>query len=487
MPYLTVKNGDNEIKIKFSGTPVLRDAMALHGVGVFSPCGGKGSCGKCRVDVFGAVSEPNEKEKTLGYRLACQTRLLGDATVTVGDGLEIFGHIETDMQRRRKKNADWENYAAAVDLGTTTVVLKLFGSDGACIAEERGMNPQRAVASDVLGRIDVAVRGSGEMLQRLIADCVRELLLDACEKAGVAVHEVERLVITGNTAMMYLLTNRDPVSIARAPFESETLFGEWVGGNTLLAPCMNAFVGGDITCAVLASGMCERDGISLLCDIGTNGEIALWKNRTLYVTSAAAGPAFEGGEISCGCGNIPGAVDSVYVENGAVIAHTVCNKAASGICGSGIIDAVSAFLSLGMIDKSGYAVRELEIGANGGSVVLTQDDVRALQLAKAAINAAIETLLAHTGTDVSDVERFYIAGGFGNRISLENAARIGLFSESLVKNAVFIANAALSGACDMLFDCERIECGRRIAKEAVHVELGGSEEFYKRFIASIDF
>ncbi len=487
MAYLTLVDGENRISFEFHGRPILRDVLAEQGYAVFSPCGGNGSCGKCRVKVFGAVSEPNEKEKALCCRLACQTVLLGDATVEISCFSEKLEHIEADISRERIKNADWEKYAAAIDIGTTTVVLKLFDASGKCIGNASDVNPQRLVASDVIGRIAAALRGKGELLQKQISECICELLARACKQANISADGVEKFVITGNTAMMYLLTNRDPESISKYPFEADALFGIWVNKNTYLAPCMNAFIGGDVTCAVLASGMCESEKTALLCDIGTNGEIALWKNGKLFVTSAAAGPAFEGAEISCGCGNILGAVDKVTVEEDRIYAHTIGDKSAVGICGTGLIDAIDAFLKLGFIDKTGYALKKLELTANGGSVTLTQDDIRAVQLAKAAIYAGINTLLERTETNIEDIKSFYIAGGFGNHISMSCASRIGLIPKSLSDIAKPIGNAALAGACDMLFDRERIEFAKHIAGNSEHIELGGSEDFYKKFIEAIDF
>lgn len=487
MSKLVVIQDNEKTEIEFNGTPILRDLLAKFGVAVFSPCAGKGTCGKCRVRVSGAVSEPNAKEIASGCRLACQTVLFGDAEAELICGEEKFEYIETATKsEKHAKKADWR-YGAAVDIGTTTVALKLFDASGNCIGEAAGMNPQRAVASDVIGRIDAALRGKADLLQKQICDRIKELLRDSCGQADISSDEVEAFVITGNTAMMYLLTGRSPESIARAPFKSETLFGEWVNQNTYIPPCMNAFVGGDITCAVLASGMCESDETALLCDIGTNGEVALWKNGSLYVTSTAAGPAFEGAEISCGCGNVLGAVDKVTVKDGELHVHTVGDKAAAGICGSGIADAVSAFLKLGCIDETGYAEKKLVLSANGGKIELTQEDIRAVQLAKAAIKAGIETLLERSGTSVEDIKRFFIAGGFGNRLSRESAADIGLMPRALARIAKPVGNAALAGAVDMLFDREKIIASERIASKAIHIELGGSADFYENFISAIDF
>lgn len=485
MPTLTVKNGDKEIKLAFSGTPVLRDVLAENGFAVISPCGGKGVCGKCAVIVCGDITPPDERESDLNLRLSCRTRLLGDAFVELKRSEYIFDKDEKGGCIEKKSG--WVGLGVAIDIGTTTVILKLFDDNGNLLGEGSSLNPQSSIASDVIGRIDAALRGRAWELHESIVNCIDGLAKRVCADASRSTDEIKRAVITGNTAMMYLLTCRNPESISKYPFESETLFGEWVNENTYLAPCMNAYVGGDITCAVLASGMNKSDKTVLLCDIGTNGEIALWKEKTLFTTSAAAGPAFEGAEISCGCQNILGAVNRVWVENGRIVAETVGGASAVGINGSGLLDAVSAFLDIAYIDKTGYAEKPLEIFANGGKIALTQDDIRAFQLAKAAIRAGIETLLESTDTKLDEVDELLISGSFGSNLSISSAVKTGLIPKELGHKARCIGNAALDGAVLLLSDDSLIQNAKELARDSKHIQLGGSEEFYYRFINAIDF
>ena len=280
----------------------------------------------------------------------------------------------------------------------------------------------------------------------------------------------------------------DTAAIAAAPFASETLFGETthlLGREAYLPPCINAFVGADTVCALLASGMCEKDETALLCDVGTNGEIALWKDGKLYVTSAAAGPAFEGGEISRGCGYIPGAVDRVWVANGKIFAHTVEDKPAVGICGSGLLDAVACFLEIEEIDETG--AMDGEFLPLAGDVGLTQQDIRALQLAKAAIRAGIECLLSRAGVTAEEVATVYLAGGFGTHLSPESAAAIGMLPRCLKSKTVPLGNAALQGACMLASTPALREKCRSLAANAIHVSLGGREDFNKAFLNYISF
>ncbi len=381
-------------------------------------------------------------------------------------------------------------YGAAVDLGTTTVVLKLYSADGACVGEAAAINPQRDFSADVIGRISKALQGEGEKLQKSITHCISRLLSKACSSAGIHNTDVARMVITGNTAMLYLLTGRDPLSISRFPFRADYLFGEWtefLGIKTYLTPCISAFVGGDTVSALLASGMLCKDETAILCDMGTNGEIALYKDGRLYVTSVAAGPAFEGGEISCGCAGTDGAVYRVWEEDGEVYSHTIGNLPAVGICGSGIIDAANAFLQGEYIDTHGTVLRPLVIKAKGNDLCLNQADIRALQLAKAAMAAGIECMLSRTGTDAADIKTLYLSGAFGVKIDPQSAVNIGLFPRELKDKIRFMGNCALSGASEMLFDNSSFGVAKDLAAKAKTLFLGGSKDFNQSFIENMCF
>lgn len=481
MSVLTVRQGNTVFEIPFDGTPLLKDVLHTD-----SPCGGRGTCGKCKVQLSGHVSPPNDAERRAGCRLACQAILLGDACAELAQ--ERSARIETETGRLGEKKLG--TYGIAADIGTTTVVMALLDQNGTCVAKSACFNPQRTVAADVIGRIDAAMHGKADLLRDGIEDCLSGLLSDVCAQAGISERLVEKAVLTGNTAMLYLLTGRSPASIAHAPFRSETMFGEQIdfrGIPALLPPCMDAFVGADITCALLASDMTADKKTALLCDIGTNGEIALWKDGKLLVTSTAAGPAFEGAEISCGCGSVSGAIDRVYAANGRVYAHTIDETKAIGICGSGLVDAVGAFLETGEIDETGASDGDLLLAANGGTVTLTQADIRALQLAKAAVRAGMDTLLRYADTSADAVDAFYLAGGFGNHLPMRSAVRIGLLPQALAGKAVLLGNAALTGAIRLLLDPSRMQDAACLAALAHPVSLGGNADFNAAFVENMLF
>ena len=452
MAELTVKRGSAQITIPFAPGTRLREVLRAGGVELSSPCGGRGLCGKCAVTLRGAVSPPDPMEQRAGARLACRAVLLGDAEVILPREQEMEG-IELGEDAVLPSLDPMEGaYGAAVDIGTTTLALRLY---------------------------EMA------LLNKFTSTSEYKKL---CADAGIDGDLVRSLVVTGNTAMLYLFTGRDPSSLAKAPFMADHLFGEtlhWNGRQVYLPRCMHAFVGADATCAVLASGMCEGSGVSLLSDVGTNGELALWKDGVLLVTSTAAGPAFEGMGISCGCGSEAGAIDRVFVRDGTVSVHTIGDRPAIGVCGSGLIDAVAAALAAGAIDETG--AMEGEAFALTESVRLLPRDIRAVQLAKAAVAAGIDTLLETAGIGAEDVDSFLIAGGFGSHLNAESAAAIGLFPQTLAARARALGNGALTGAARMLLDRRQQARGIALTRLARHVDLGGDPKFNQHFIERMLF
>ena len=481
------QNG-KETKVSLNEPKKLQEILRENGFVPDHPCGGRGTCLKCKVLLEGAVSEPNAAEVKAGHRLSCQAQILGDAKVWLQDSqenrIQLSGTeiMETEVQAVA-------GIGAAIDIGTTTLALKLYDlQTGKVLAECAAMNPQRSISADVMGRIGAALDGQAQQLKLLVSEAMEAMLEKACAMAAITKEQVVSMVVDGNTTMLYLLTGRNPEPLSHAPFEADCLFGEHselFGIPVYYPPCMNAFVGADITCAVIAAGMHRSDAISLLCDIGTNGELALWKNDKLYVTSTAAGPAFEGAGISCGCGSVEGAIDKVWVEDGAVRIHTIGDKTPVGLCGSGLIDAIAAFLETEQIDETG-AVDEDQLDL-ADSVALMPQDVRAIQLAKAAIAAGIQTLLKVSGTQEADVTCLYIAGGFGSHLNVNSAAAIGLIPEGLVQRVQILGNAALTGAASVLLNSDKIAEIDALAKKSVHVNLGGDPLFNNLYMENMLF
>lgn len=486
---LILRRGSIIRELEFEAGARLEDVLSKNGITLPMPCGGGGRCGKCKVELSGKVNEANAAEIRAGSRLICQAVLLGDTYAVLSDEKD-FANIETSgtlcMEMLKPMG---KNYGAAVDIGTTTIVLKLYDlSNGSEIASAGMKNPQTSVAADVMGRIGAALEGSLEKMQAQVSDAISKLLKKACENAKIEVSNVDPLILTGNTTMLYLLTGKNPEALAHAPFEADCLFDEWREFGTkraYLPPCMHAFVGADITCAVLASGMCENKEPSILLDIGTNGEIALWKDGKLYVSSTAAGPAFEGAGISCGCSSVNGAIDSVRVEEGKIRFSTIGDSEPVGLCGSGLIDAIASFLKLEVIDETG-AVNGNRLALDE-HVFLVPSDVRAVQLAKAAIAAGLQTLMETADLHAEDISVLYIAGGFGSHLNIDSAVQIGLIPNAFRSKVRIIGNAALTGAAMLLLHTDNLKHVQRIVQKASHVNLGGNTSFNENYMEHMLF
>lgn len=486
MAIVTVFQDEKTYTISFVPPMPLEAALTELGLHFPHPCGGAGKCGKCAITLSGAVSTPTAAEKHAGVRLSCQTVLLDDAAVWLPDSA---GMEQIQLSAAVTGAAPMAGrYGAAVDIGTTTLALSLYQlSAGELLAQSTALNPQTAVAADVIGRIKAAMEGELAHLSEMIRSAIKNLLSEACTRARVTEAEVDVLILTGNTTMLYLLMGRDPASLSSAPFQADTLFGievDVLDRRGYLPACMNAFVGADITCAVLASGMCSREETALLCDIGTNGELALWKDGRLYVTSTAAGPAFEGAGIRCGCGSIRGAVDRAWVEDGMLKIHTIGEQAPVGICGSGLIDLIAVCLELELVDETGAMEEDLVLD---GAVKLVQSDVRAVQMAKAAIAAGIDTMLDQAGIAPDQIRRLYIAGGFGSHLNIASAGAIGLIPAQLQDRVTVIGNGALTGASQMLLNRNLLSQAAHITADAVHINLGGNPAFNEKYIEHMLF
>lgn len=505
MAKFTIQRRDKRSTIAFDGEPKLMALLQRHGLSIATPCGGKGVCGKCKVAAAGALSDVTDGERksltadeiARGIRLACQLTLKGDAKITVPESADFMNiQLEGSLPEFAFHPMPGR-YGLAVDIGTTTLALRLVDLERhALLGAVTAKNPQGDVAADVIGRIEAALDGRGERLQALVTGAVDQAVQKLCRDSDIDAGEIGTIVIAGNTTMLYLLTGRDPVSLSRAPFDADTLFDVWTDGKALRLPyaanaqtylpsCMSAFVGADIVCGVLASGMYGRNTTSLLVDLGTNGEIALWHGGTLYCCATAAGPAFEGVNIRHGVGSIPGAIDSVWVQEGTLSHTTLGGRNPVGICGSGLIDAVAALRELSVVDETG--LMDGDEAFISGTISLTQKDVRSIQLAKGAIAAGIKTLCKHVGITAGQIGTLYIAGGFGSHVSVQNAAAIGLMPQELKGRSVVLGNASLTGAEMLLLNTEFIQITQDIAQGAVTVPLGGSAAFAEYYMESMMF
>lgn len=426
---------------------------------------------------------------------------------------------------------------AAFDIGTTTVVGMLWDLEqGEQIAACGRTNPQNEFGMDVISRIAYCGQQAGNLvaLQRKIIDCLNEIIKELCEKAGAQRSEIVKITACGNTTMAHLFAGYSPETLAFVPFApAYTGALEWTvakdglgsrvnpaaelsvaeAGSVVLLPNIAGHVGGDITAGLAASRFLEKDGLTLFIDIGTNGEIALADGVRRYACSTAAGPAFEGAAIRHGMRAAAGAIERVRIKDGEVFFKTIGQQPAQGICGSGLIDAMAQMLKNGLIKKSGRLISAGDVDKagldpkfknrlvmaekerqfilawreNNEGIVITQSDIREVQLAKGAIVAGIKLLLDEAGKAACDIREVMVAGAFGNYIDRESAVTIGLLPDIEGDRIHFIGNAAGCGVSMALTSDKELEIMKKIPELVEHVELAGKEDFQKAYMEAMQF
>ncbi|MEX0974625.1 MAG: ASKHA domain-containing protein [Bacillota bacterium] len=394
-----------------------------------------------------------------------------------------------------------------LDLGTTTISGSLVDlSSGDRLVAGTRPNPQAPYGADVITRLTLAAMSNKNALtlQRLVLGSAADLLQSLCKQASLRVGDVTSGVFVGNTAMHHLALGLDVSGLCKAPYTPacrEAGVVELPGLPPLYAvPVIASFVGSDAVSAALATSLCETSGTRLLIDVGTNSEVLLWHGGTLRVASAPAGPAFEGGEISCGMLARPGAIDSVRFDGDNLQVTTIGGVAPEGICGSGLVDAVAALLQSGVLDESGRLqprgpLRRSVIAGDGGAtgfsiapgVVLTQRDIRAFQLAKGAMLTAVDILLRDAGASPGEIDQVLLAGCFGTFLDKGSAVATGLIPPIEVSKVKGVGNAALAGAEMIAASRDAQDAAGRIARSAVHVELSMEPDFQERFLQSLNF
>ena len=382
-------------------------------------------------------------------------------------------------------------YGCAVDIGTTTMAAYLIDlTTGRQLAAASMLNPQRSRGGDVITRANYTMEnpdGLSELAASVRAG-VSELIDGMCVRNGIGRDEVRHITVVGNTIMMHIFAGICVKYIATLPFVPAYSATRHVPAGELgmdypcamvtLGPCVAGYVGADTVAAGIACGLDRPGEVALLMDIGTNGEMALRTDKGLWCCSAAAGPAFEGAHIKCGSGAVEGAIDSVKLDGDDVRVTTIGGKKAASICGSGIVSAIAEMLKAGLIDETGYLEDEFEL-AEG--VEICQKDVREVQLAKAAIAAGVDILAEAAGIQVGDIQKLYLAGGFGSYIDKKAACEIGLIPMELLDRISGVGNAAGSGAKMLVMDAGAVARAEDLRRRMKYIELSASADFQERF------
>ncbi|MEN6479874.1 MAG: ASKHA domain-containing protein [Anaerolineales bacterium] len=593
------------------GQPTILQVAQHAGVEIESVCGGRGTCGKCRVIARGPLSPLTTSEEhalspdeiAQGYRLACQALVLGDVDVvvpeesrrsrvsilsagavaeleldpwvhriplrlaqaTLADQLPDLENVqraaEAALGRRLKLSlnalqqlphairqdsgqvtlieVDDEVIMAhpgagpsrllgvAFDIGTTTIVGYLLDLEtGEQLAVSSQLNPQTRYGDDVISRIAHAGTAQGlHELQQAVLGAVSEIIADTTGQVGATPNDVLAVVAVGNTTMHHLLLGIDPSALAQAPYvpvatpalrvrACELKLAIYPDAAFWLLPNIAGWVGADTVGVLLSSHLYEQDELGLAIDIGTNGEMALGSRERLVACSTAAGPAFEGAQISCGMRAADGAIDHVEIDHD-VRWHAIGEVAPRGVCGSGLVDLVAQMLTAGILSRSGrmeasetllaagrpalarrivgegrsrqMLIVEPNDGAGGRGLSITQRDVRELQLAKGAIRAGIEILLSELGATAEDVRVVYLAGAFGNYIAPQSALTIGLIPAFPNARLEPLGNAAGTGARMALLSRAEREKATRLLAHVEYLELSGRPDFQQQFAEAMLF
>ena len=520
---ITFKPEGKQISIHSGAT--LLEAAGQAGIILNNVCGGKGTCEKCAV-----ILEPDSQQV-----FACQYRVQSDLTVTIpvssrffeqkilAEGIDTETRIDRDIYKNYLQISEGAQIlGVAVDIGTTTVVAKLIDmTSGRCLATEAALNPQTRYGDDVVSRIAyVETDAKSAELQKVIADCVNELIAGLCEKTSIDSKQIFEVCAVGNTTMNHIFLNLPVKQLGQAPYKAYSLDAKDTradesalqinpAGNIHTVENIAGFVGSDITAVALAIDIDTFEKMSLIVDIGTNGEIVLGTAGKLYAASCAAGPAFEGARIKCGSRAVEGAIEAVVVNEDEIVLDVIGNSPAHSICGSGLIDAVAALLNLEIVDATGRFVEAATLKDklppaifsriieqdgqpafqldDAQKVVLTQADIRQVQLAKAAIRAGIKLIEQKIGIADGDIEQIFLAGAFGNYIRAESALRLKILPDVPAERIHFVGNAASSGAQMILLSRQCRDKAGQLARKIEYVEIAHQPGFQDVFTDCMGF
>ena len=514
-----------------TGESILNAAWSA-GIPLEAPCGGQGWCGKCGVRLDPAPPPSAEDKSALspsrireGWRLACRTGVSRSAEVTLppqgaaGTGIMLPSPTGTPAAARAGE------FGIAVDLGTTTLAAQLWDTGRRRLAASAVVaNPQSAFGADIISRISASAGKRGlRLLKASLREGLETLLRALLREGGVTPGRVTSITLAGNTTMQHFLLGADPSPLATAPFRPAFLSHAPLPATRLglrsfrratvrFIPCASAFVGGDAVGGALFLASTHRERPSLLIDIGTNAELVLLRERSMAATSAAAGPALEGGSLSCGMQAVPGAIEEVEF-NGDLTLKTIAAKGPRGLCGSGLIDLTALLLRFGLIEPDGRLLGKGECTAHPWKkltarlvdvkgqnaflvspsrgplprIVLTQDDIRELQLAFSAVTTAWQLLLRKARCDPDSIRTVFLTGGFGYSLRAAHLTALGLIPGIWEERIAVTPNASLSGAAQALLDPPFLSRARRASERITAWHLAESRDFSDLFIHNLSF
>lgn len=474
----------------------LLNCIQDHVSDFYAPCGGNGTCGKCRVNIQGEE-----------HVISCLYPVKSDITVFLPERKEMevlaSQYVLTKFMELRPGESSrlvTIPYGIAIDIGTTTMVFYIVNLLlGSVVDIVTMVNPQSHYGADVISRISYGHQNPKNVanLQILLIDSINSVIQEYCSRSGVLRNDFVKISVVGNTTMLHNLLGIDAISIAFAPFTPKFTDAQLIEtyklgininpkGTLVLPPSLSGYVGADILAGLASVDSKKLKDIFLYIDIGTNGEMILVTPERILACSTAAGPAFEGANISCGMGAFPGAISEFYGENMKVIGDIV----PKGVCGSGLIDFVAYMLEASLLSSEGNISEDYllyKAARKEENITLTQQDIREVQLAKAAVYAGISRLLDMAGKSLDDLDHILLAGGFGNYLNISNAITIGLLPNLPLNKYIHVGNSAGSGALLALRSELFVKEIENLKKKIEYVELSSDADFPLEFAMSMDF
>lgn len=498
-------------------------AERMAGLEPDAPCGGRGVCGKCNVTI-----ELDGKSEVVS---ACQTII--DRNMVVDTGRTETKHrILTDGVCRMVEVAPAvegaeKGYLMAFDIGTTTIAGYLMdGGTGEQLTIVSTVNPQFQFGADVIARANYVLENDGKRMQEVVQDALNELIAEACKNAGISTQEIRLAAIAGNTCMHHLFLGISPRSLVIAPYVPEIKDGMILDagecrmkihpeGKVMMLPNIAGFVGADTAACMLAVDFENLEPLTLMVDIGTNGELVLGNQKKIVTCSTAAGPAFEGAKIGCGMRGAKGAISHVRVEGLELKLEIIEAETAEGICGSGLIDVIALLIQYGFIDCGGgfaepeeledevavanswrlqtrdekpvFLLQEADEKEGRPEILISQRDVREVQLAKGAIAAGIRMLIQKMSVKTEQIDQVLLAGAFGNYMDTDSACMIGLIPYELKEKIRGIGNAAGEGTKLAVLNGGLFQDICELVKQVEAVDLAQESEFQDMFVDELEF
>ncbi len=517
MPTLTVIYGNETKTVEVPAGILVGEAVAKTGLPLEQPCAGRGTCGKCKVLVEAGIANPNEIERkhltpgelALDNRLACCAHIETDARVVLSP---IIVYSNKNFRSSNRYKLTDSPLGLAIDLGSTTAAAFLTILDnGEVCAGAASLNQQSVYGADVISRLNAAMTNaeSKERLHRLALASINQAV-DALKLSARVRGRIQRVTIVCNVAMHHLLARLPITKLAVMPFEPHTsasirdasplmdgIFPEHV--QVSLPPLIGGFVGSDALACLAYFGFDKAPAPMAAIDLGTNGEVLVTDGKKILVTSTAAGPAFEGVNISCGSRAVDGAITKVRTEENKLVLETIGNKPPIGLTGSGLLSLINELCKAGVILENGRISTEpAKIGgihygeANSRRIFLTEDhklsltqwDIRELQKAKGAIRAAIDILMGKLGLTPSDMQRVILTGSFGGQVDVESALGLGMLPPVRRETVEMIANGAGLGAAMFLSD-EGFELGEVLAARSEQIDLDQDSDFLHHYVSAM--